>query len=91
MNNGIFKIPNDSIHVDQFAGVIPNGEYMMKIYCKDMELGKQFKDLILNHQAIVEKVRELTKQHITVDMVWFNELKNILENTDHSNGLGDKS
>ena len=58
MNKGPTRIPEDTLTVDVFSGVIPNGEYLLKIYCKDMELGKQFKELILNNQAIVEKLKQ---------------------------------
>lgn len=92
LNERISKIPEDCLTVDQYSGVIPNGEYQLKIYCKDMELGKQFKDLILDNQAIVEKVKRCFSDYD--DIVSLNEcaemiqeIQKILQTTKHSDCL----
>jgi len=67
------SLSKENVTVDVFAGVIPNGEILVKIYCKDSEVGleqredifqamqktKLFDSLIVENQTIIDTISQV--------------------------------
>lgn len=69
----MIPLSKENLTVDVFAGVIPNGEILVKIYCKDSEIGleqqeeilqgiqktKLFDSLLVENQTILDTISQV--------------------------------
>ena len=69
----MIPLSKENLTVDVFAGVIPNGEILVKIYCKDSAIGleqreeilqsiqktKLFDSLIIENQTILDTISQV--------------------------------
>ena len=53
------KLTADDIYVDQWMGVLPKEDFTIKIYCKEMSVGKALKKEILDNQEKADRGEEL--------------------------------
>jgi len=51
------KLTADYIYVDQWMGVLPKEDFTIKIYCKEMSVGKALKKEILDSTRFFDKLK----------------------------------
>ena len=69
------KLTDEDIQVDQFSGVIPNGEILIKIYCKEMVKGTQLKKQILDDYMKADDWEEMNKEALKFRRLWEEKLQ----------------
>lgn len=98
MNNDISLTEDETITLDRHDGVLPKGGLLVKVYCHNMEKGKQLKQQILNNQAIVKALQKYYDQSdfedadTAIDYLHIRpKLEEILSTTYHSKCLEGES
>ena len=83
LNKRISLTEDENITLDRHDGVLPTGGLLVKVYCHNMEKGKELKQQILNNQAIVEGLHSFISHCDEMIMSYDSQL---LVSTDSKHG-----